>query len=333
MPTQKTYDVSSLLKRHIAAWWKLYLGLLAALCVFYEIAGPLGEWLTRWLLGHEAVTNGVASVDAFARAVLVIGTLAIFALIVFAVFSAISLVRAIQRVSLAQKTPVLMKTFERTVQAADLIAKQLFPGADTAIKQVLSCKQVLTLYKHGDCQATETLVVTARQRDIHFMEKFITAEEEADPVDFPDEMNLKVTSGTPNRGVSYLISGNEKRQKNVVVFFLPRILASAPEHRTIKITYFWKGFFKRLVTRGEEPFVITIKSVEAIPAVEFEFWVAPGAGSLTCTNVGQVIDVNDVEREKILPLEADDRGMKGCKYIVRNCPVDHTIRLRLGWTP
>lgn len=216
-------------------------------------------------------------------------------------------------------------------QAADRIAKQLFPGATMATKKVLSCKQVYTLYKDGDCQSTEIMVVTAHDKDVHFMEKFIAVEEEALPKDFPDDINLKVTSGTPNRNVAYLISGNEQRRKNVMVFFLPRIQSGAADAREVRITYFWKGFFRRLVTRGEEIFETTIKTVEPVPRVEYEFWVAPDAGVLSCTNIGQVINENDAEREVLVQLEADERGMRGWRYIATNFPLHHTSRFRLTW--
>jgi hypothetical protein len=284
------------LKLHFGVWWKHYVALLGVLYLFYKIAGPLGDLLTSWLLRHEPVLNGAVSVDKVATGVLVACFLLLIGLIVFSVFTTVELMRKQRQVNETLKASILLKTFERSVQAADLIAKQLFPGTASAIKKVISCKQVYTLFKNGDCHASETLVVMAKDRDIHFMEKFIAADDEGEPVDFPDEIDLKVASVTPNRGVAYLITANEKRRKHVMVFFLPRIHAAAPDQREIRITYYWKGFFKRLVTHGEEPFETTIKSVEPIPQVEYEFLVAPDAGDLTCVNVGQLIDENDPQR-------------------------------------
>jgi len=84
-------------------------------------------------------------------------------------------------------------------------------------------------------------VVAAKDRDIHFMEKIISAEDEADPVEFPDEIDLKIESKTPGRDVRYLISKNEPRSKGVVVFFLPRIKANEGIIANSKLAITGKG--------------------------------------------------------------------------------------------
>jgi hypothetical protein len=306
---QESHKVGSFLKRHFIAWWASFAGVLAAGYLLYKVGSPIGDALTAWLVRHESTLGGSINIDGTATFCLAAVALLLAALIVFGIFTTALLLGAQRQANLAQQTPILAKTFDRSVQAADLIAKQLFPGAASAVKQVVRCKQVYTLYKNGDCQATETLVVTANDRDIHFMEKLIAADIEGDPVDFPDDKNLN------------LISGNEKRQKNVVVFFLPRIQATNPEQREITITYYWKGFFRRLIIRGEEPFVTTIKSVADIPLVEYEFWVAPDAGVLSCINVGQLIDEEDAEREKLEQVDVDERGMRGMEIPCSRLPL------------
>jgi hypothetical protein len=332
MPTPNGQGTLQFLRHHFAQSWKLYAGFLAVLYLFYKIAGPLGDFLTAWLMSHVVAFKGVVSIDGIATVFLTGAALLLFALIMFSIYTVVELTRMHKLAGPALKAPILAKTFERTVQAADRIAKQLFPGAATATKKVISCKQVYTLYKNGDCHVTEALVVTAHEKDIHFMEKNIGVEPEADPADFPDEIDLKVTSRTPNREVAYLISRNDKRLKNVMVFFLPRIQAAAPEQREIEFTFFWKGYFKRLVTSGEEPFECTIKSVEPIPRVEYEFWVAPDAGNLTCLNVGQMIDEDDAEREKLVEIKKpDERGMRCWKYAATDFPLGHVTRFRLTW--
>lgn len=325
-------SVWEFLGHHLSRWWKTFLGLLGIVYLFYKVAGPLGDLLTSWLLGHEVVLKERASIDGVATGFLVGLVLLLFALVVFSIYIVHQLIGAQTLANQALRVPVLTKTFQRTVQAADRIAKQLFPGAATAIKKVVSCRQVYTLYKNGDCHAMETLVVTAQEKDIHFMEKNIAVEPAADPADFPDDIDLKVASLTPNREVAYLISRNEHRLKSVMVFFLPRIQAGAADEREIQTTFFWKGFFKRLITSGEEPFETTIKTVEAISRVEYEFWVAPGAGRLTCQNVGQMIDENNAEREKLTEItEPDAKGMRGWKYTAIDFPVGHTTRFQLTW--
>jgi hypothetical protein len=332
MPIKTSPSASEFLKQHFSRWWAIFLASLGILYLFYKIAVPLGDLLTNWLLGHEAVLKGTISIDGFATAFLVGCSFLLFALVVFSAYSVYSLILAHRLASQALKVPVLTKTFERTVQAADRIAKQLFPGAATATKKVVSCKQVYTLYKNGDCHASETLVVAAHEKDVHFFEKNIGVEPEADPADFPDEIDLKVTSRTANREVAYLISRNEGRLKNVMVFFLPRIQDVVDDELEVKKTFFLNRFFNLLITHGEEPFETTIKTVVAIPRVEYEFWVAPDAGYLTCQNVGQMIDETDAERETLIEIaDPDTRGMRGWKYTAINFPIGHTTRFRLTW--
>ncbi len=321
-----------LAKAHFAQWWKFYAGGLGVVYLFYKVVGPLGDLIMGWIAAHTSVAKNVPSVDGVVRGVLVVCSLVLLALLVLVPLTLTLLFRAQKAAIGAEKNPILIKTFDKTTKAADQIAKQLFPGTAATAKKTIRCKQVYTLYKNGDCHVTETLVITAKNKDIHFMEKLIRVEEEAEPVDFPDEIDLKVVSKTPNKEVAYLISNNEKRQKNAVVFFLPRIQAGQPpDQREIVVTYYWKGFFKRLIMRGDEPFENTIKSVDPIPTVEYEFWNAPDNGVLGFQNVGQHIDENDPTREIRTALGPDENGLTGWSYVVRDFPVGHVTRFRLTW--
>lgn len=317
---------SQFLQKHFERFWKVYAGVLTVPYLFYRAANPIGDLLGGWTSSHCPVQHGVAAMDSLGRLTLAYGTLVSIGLLIFAAVSSVGYYKATQEAANAEKTPILRKTFRRSTEAADLIAKKLFPGMAPRIKAVRRCKQVYTIYKEGDCYVTEELVIAAKDDDIHFMEKLIDAEDEGDAVEFPDEIDLKIDSQTPGKDVRYLISKNEPRSKGVVIFFLPRIKANDGDDRAVKISYHWKGFMKRLMTIGDEPFVMRIKSVAPIPLVEYQFWIKPKEGRLICRHVGEALEEG---KELLEERPSDDRGMKGWVYTAKDVPIGHTIRLRL----
>lgn len=310
---------------HFLTGWKWYTGILAILYLFYKVGGPLGEILSEWIRKHSTVQNGSVVEDAWIKAVAAAVSLALFALIVLAVFTLVSLYKARKAAEGAEKTPILVKTFRRTTQAASLISKRLFPGADQSIKKVVSCKQIYAIYENGDCHFFEKLVVCAKERDIHFIEKGLDADPEADSVEYPDEINLKLESKTEGKDIAYLISRNEPRSKGVVAFFLPLIARGEADRRELETTYYWRGLFRRLVTRGQEDFEMQVRSVEPVPHIEYQFWVKPQMGRLLCTHIGEYLG----EDRESLKGETGQNGMQGWVYLGKDLPKTHTTMLRL----
>jgi hypothetical protein len=313
-------------KDHLKKSWGIYVGALGVAYLFYKVGGPLGDILGDWIAGHVTVQNGVTSADKWSRGLLAGGALTLSALLILAIVSSVSLYKTRKAAAGAEKIPILTKTFRRTTEAVDLIAKKLFPGASFPIKLVRSCRQVYTIYEGGDCHFSEELIVEAKGKDTHFMEKIIDAEPEADPAEYPDEINLKVESKTAGKGVRYLISKNEPRSKSLVIFFLPRIKADEGDKRELKTSYYWKGFMKRLVLQGSEPFNMGVKSVEPVPSIEYQFWMKPGERKLACVHVGEPLDEG---KETLDEQPADERGMTGWLYTAKDVPPGHMTRLRL----
>jgi hypothetical protein len=225
----------------------------------------------------------------------------------------------------AARGEILLKTFRRTVQAAELIAKKLFPGTAQPLKKVTGYREVFCLFDEGDCHYLEEVALCAKDRDIHFVEELIEADPEGDPVEFPDEIDLKVESGTRDKSIQYLITRNEPRSKRVLIFFLPLVKSGGQDPRQYRVTFYWRGLMRRLIVRGEEDFENQVKSVDPVPMVEYEFWVKPKLGRLTCVNIGPELDSRAETLEEI----GDEKGMRGWKYQGRNLPGDHTTRLRL----
>lgn len=324
--TDNRSQVVSFLRDHLRKSWGIYVGVLGVVYLFYKVGGPLGDFLVDWVIGHVTVQEGVASVDKWGKGLLASGVLMLVALLIVAIVSSSALYKTRRATAGAEKIPILIKTFRRTTEAADLISKKLFPGAALPVKLVLACKQVYTIYEGGDCHYSEELTVAAKAKDTHFMEKIIDVEPEADPAEYPDEIDLKVKSKTPGKEVQYLISKNEPRSKSFVIFFLPRIQAGEADKRELKISYYWKGHMKRLVLLGSEPFNMRVKSVEPVPSIEYQFWMKPSQRKLVCVHVGEPLDEG---KETLEERPADERGMTGWVYTARDVPPGHTTRLRL----
>jgi hypothetical protein len=138
-------------------------------------------------------------------------------------------------------------------------------------------------------------------------------------------MNLKLESKTAGKSIAYLISKNEPRSKAVVIFFLPLIASGEADRRGLETTYYWRGLFRRLVTNGQEEFHYRVKSVEAVPYAEIQFWVKPQMGRLICTHIGEDLGAD----QESLREGADEKGMRGWTYIGRDLPPTHTIMLRI----
>ena len=197
-------------KDHLKKSWGIYVGVLGVVGLFYEVGGPLGDVLAEWIKKHATVQSGVISVDKWGKGLLAGGVLIFVALLILTIVCFVSLYKARRATAGAEKIPILTKTLRRTTEAVDLIARQLFPGgAESPVKLVLRCRQVYTIYEGGDVHFTEELTVAAKIKDTHFMEKIIDVEPEADPAEYPDEINLKVESETAGKEVQYLISKNE----------------------------------------------------------------------------------------------------------------------------
>ena len=300
---------------HFKGAWKYYAAVLGVIVLLIKVYSPLKALCVAWL--------GVAGM---ASEVVAFSWITLLFLLVALVFTVGGLYKSHKKeTTQGQQGEILLKTFHRTQQAADLISKKLFPGPSQTRKKVLSCKQVWTIFDNGDCNFTEVLALTTKEKDIHFLQKGIDAEPEADPVEFPDQIDLKIESTTPAKQVVYLINKNELRSKRFVVFFLPFIRAGVDDRRDVKMTYYWKGLMRKLIAFGEEDFTYEVKSVEPIPEVEYQFWIKPQAGTLACSNIGPELDPGT---ETLEPVE-DEKGLKGWIYRGKNLPGDHVTRLRL----
>jgi cbb3-type cytochrome oxidase subunit 3 len=312
---------------HLRIYWGLWAGLLGFVYLIYKLNSPVSDLFRNWLIGHARPDKGSVFIDGWPPALLSAFCFAVLTLAGLSIFTIVMAFRQGKKGGHdAARARLLLKTFHRTVGASDLIAKKLFPLPARPIKKVTRCKQVFSIFDEGDCHHVEELVLCAKDRDIHFIERRMEADPGGDSVEFTEEIDLKVESGTVEKGIQYLISKNEPRSKSILVFFLPVVRSGGADQRLAKTSFYWSGLMRRLVEQGEEEFENQVKSVDAVPLVEYEFWVKPRLGRLRCTNLGPEVDA--VIEEKLEETE-DGKGMHGWRYTGKNLPGDHVTRLRL----
>lgn len=316
--------------QHFIASWKYWFSVAGLAFFLYRIYGPLkGEiqaWLQRQIVAPEGETSvGFTLEEGSAGAITVM--LILFSIVLVTLITTVVALYTSKSTGTISKAKgdILLKTFHRTTQAADLISKKLFPGASLPIKRVIRYKQVYTVYENGDCNLTEVQQICAKDKNIHFIERGLTAEPESASVEFPDEIDLKITSRTSGKQITYLINKNEPHIKSVIIFFLPFIRAGVDDKREVKTTLFWKGFMRKLTDTGEEEFNSQVKSVDPVEEIEYQFWVKPRMGKLECFHIGENLESG---AETLEPAE-DEKGMKGWIYRARNVPGNHWTRLRL----
>jgi len=322
------------LGNHFRQFWKLWAAAAGTVVLIIRIYTPLaeavGRWMSRQVVPLAGTLSGSLRVKDSAPTLIASGIITLSLVAVALCYTLYSLyqVRRAEKTG-ERRAGTLEKTFHRTQQAADKIWNRLFLGQSRPLKKVIKLRQVWTIYENGDCNFVETLALTTKDKDIHFMWKGVTAEQVAEPAEFPDDINLKIEPGG-NGEIAYLISKNEPRSKHFIVFFLPFISAGGRDERELTISYYWKGLFRGLLVSGEEPFTYREGSANPIPEVEYQFWIKPKMGSLNCTNRGVNLgkDAHGRDIERLEP-SRNLMGMSGWTYSARDLPGNHTTRLLL----
>ena len=325
----KLKEVSKFVKEFGRDWWKWFAAFAASVLFLISIYEPADKRSKGWVLTHVRLDQGHLAVDDRVHIVLaILALVSIFVFVGVAFTSAKLFLLKKETAETSRTKDVLERTFEKTVEAADQISEQLFPSTGKVVKKVISCKQIYTLYDNGDCYFTEDMVVDAATRDLHFMSKIIGGEPEADPAEFPADIDLNIVSLTHGNSVKYLITENQPRYKSFAIFFLPVIELGANDPREVRTEYYWKGLLKKLLLKGQEGFELEVKSAVAVHEVEYQFWVKPGVGTLQCDNVGGKLPPGS----ETLKQASDSKGLKGWIYKAQAVPPGHITKLNLQLT-
>src|SRR2546428_988305 len=137
---------------HFKRCWKYWLGSVGLVVLFFKlydlIKSPLYLWVQKQIVPPEGkVATGYSVRDIVPTSMAF--TVILFSLVLVALLiTSLALFRNRKADSMRS---LLSKTFHRTMQAADLISKQLFPGSEAPIKKVVSYRQVYAIYENGDC--------------------------------------------------------------------------------------------------------------------------------------------------------------------------------------
>jgi hypothetical protein len=319
-------SVSKLLK----GWWDLIVLVSGLLAAFLGLYTPLRDYASGWGLQRCLPANpaGCAAREfggagSVAAGILLLGGLVV--LLIYTAFAAVSPQGRWGKIRSrdAGRIDMLKGTFRQTVEATDLIASQLFLAAAGTRKEVRQFKQVWALGKNGDCRVKQVWSLAAQNGDLHFFETGIQGDDDTVPAGFPAEIELDISSKTPGKRVAWLISRNEVTEKDFVVFFLPAIESGGHDVRDIEVRYFWKGLMRKMALNRYDYFEYSIKSVAAIPAVEYQFRTMDGAAKLKCSIESTLLGPNET-------LESlQDDGGEYWAYRARALPSDHLTKLKL----
>jgi len=308
--------------------WVVAFGSLATVAVLlWGLYEPADKKFSAWVGEHVRLDQGKIAVDERVHAVLTLFVLVSIFLVGGVCFALWMLMRVRKRSAQTDKAnDVLTHTFDGTIKAAARISREMFPNTEKTVKKVISFKRVCTLFDDGNCLVVETLIVEAGKQNLHFVEKSIRAEEAAAAAPYPADIDLKMVSATPNTKVSYLITENKPKFKKFAIFFLPVIRHSLSDTREIHTSYYWKGLLKQMVAQGEEDFDLQVNSVDAVPAMEFQFWVKPKVGTVSC----EILPTELPPTKETLKQDSDrDKGFEGWVYKAEDVSVGHVTLLKL----
>lgn len=199
--------------------------------------------------------------------------------------------------------------------ATSRIRNQLSPAG----KIVKSFKSVrITYYIHADFTAhvIRESAIYANSEPIHFWTAGYHPTAHADKVDYLKDIKFEVTDENGHK-LPYLPIRNDPLAKDVVIYFLPRIEPASMRH--VRISFTWPRYLNQLAKLGYENFAVTLDSIDAIPSVEFFWFLEPGTGK---NLVGDVIsgrvagDVMDPAATTFY----QGVGWRGFSYKVSNGP-------------
>jgi hypothetical protein len=226
----------------------------------------------------------------------------------------------------SETSTIAHKTLLGMMRAANRIRHQSFPLDPSKQKSYVSIDNTYLVNKDFTTEITRRYQIRAVSTPIHFLEMFFWANDDADPKDYLDDIDFKITSNSEGKDVVYLPIVNEKRRKSVVLYFLPPLDPADPEPRTVSIKYTWPRMLAQLDRIGQEKFEWAYDSVDPIGKVKISYFLEEGTGKkFECEIAGPDYGV------KPSPAKSP-KGWPGYIYEVTNAPAGHSeyaLELRL----
>ncbi|HEX6859186.1 MAG TPA: hypothetical protein VF138_03160 [Caulobacteraceae bacterium] len=220
------------------------------------------------------------------------------------------------------------------LRGAEVKAKSEVEGATLAVEQIVNrlysidrprwrFTRVIAKYEidvDGNGAVELLYDIEAGPVPAHIWRFSIDADSSADPVQWLDEIDLKVESLDRLEGkeVRYLLFRNHPHSKRLAIFFLPEI--SAGETRKVKISYRWPGLARDLLVLGKTNFVHQFNTCDPKDAAEIEYTYLfkAGIGGLEIHNVKPAL-----AGDSLVEVSEAGRGMMGWRYSNRSLPMEN----------
>lgn len=219
------------------------------------------------------------------------------------------------------------KTLQGMMRAASRIREQLTPPVLTPLKSVDRVRITYLIEKDFTATLCREFDIRTTEQPLHFWSTANRASTYAQPVDFLDDIDFKVTDRSGHQLV-YLPTENGPLFKEVVIYFLPRIEPGEAKARQVVISYRWPGMLRQLEELGEEDFNYTMESKDPIPLFEVRFFLEPGTGfNLMCEVGGPQYGAFHLTKGK-----HEEKEWEGYIYRVENGPAGnsrYSLTLRL----
>jgi hypothetical protein len=190
------------------------------------------------------------------------------------------------------------KTLHRTIEAASRIRDQLFPAGERQLKRFEFVECTYSISKNLDGGVERSYGIKASGKPINFFEIWQRVEDQADGVEFLDQIQFKAHGGDGS-SLPYLQARNELREKSVIIWFLPRIDPTEVSPRIATLSDKCPGMFTHLGQLGREEYVWSFESPESIPRAAFTFYLESGTGrDLRCSVSGSRDGKQSLERTR-----------------------------------
>lgn len=130
----------------------------------------------------------------------------------------------------------------------------------------------------------------------------------------------------------YLPIKNDKKAKDVVIYFLPRIEPEESSPRHTEIAFRWPKYLRQIGEEGSEKF--SLNSVDRIQNLEFSYYLEPGTGKNLLVELSTPRQLGD----DLVPATVKRNGTEwpGFSYKVKNGPAGmfkYELRVKLAPWP
>jgi hypothetical protein len=207
------------------------------------------------------------------------------------------------------------ETLQGMMTAASRIRDRLNPAHAMPQKALKSVRMIYLISKDFSTEVTREYEVLALNDILHYWNLGNRPTEYADPVDYLDDIDFKVSEMNGIGEVAYLPTKNEPRDKRITFYFLPRLEPGNPARR-IQMSFKWPGFNKKLDVTGEEDISFTLSSVLPIESVRVEVYLERDTGR----NLEGLISGPNYAGSQLYKQNHPNTGWGGFVYLIENAP-------------